>query len=294
VLATAVAACSVLGAAACSAGGSGSRSGAPISAVVAAYPVAEAVVRVGGHRVDVMNLTEPGAEPHDLELRPSQVDAIEDADVVFVLGDGFQPALEERAGQRDEGTVALLDEVGDRRAPQARDPHVWLDPVQYGELVDVVADELARIDPEHHGAFEANANRFHAEIDAIDERFASGLRACDRRTIVTTHAAFGHLAARYDLTQRSIAGKSPDEEPGTDRIADLADLAREQGVTTVFTETLVSPDLARTLAREAGGLRTDVLNPLEGLTAREIRRGEDWASVMERNLTALRRALGCS
>jgi zinc transport system substrate-binding protein len=281
-------------AAACgSADSTGDGDDAAISAVAGFYPVAAAVTRVGGERVAVTNLTPAGVEPHDLELRPSQVDAVEDADVVFVLGHDFQPAFEARADQRDGRTAVLLDELGDGGGRLARDPHVWLDPVRYGELVDVVADELGRADPGHRATFTRNAARFRAEIDAVDARYRSGLRECERRTLVTAHDAFGHLAERYDLTEEGVAGISPDEEPGADRLADLADLVRDQGVTTIFTEELVSPEIARALAREAG-VRTDVLNPLEGLTEAELRRGDDWTSVMDRNLGRLRRALGCS
>jgi zinc transport system substrate-binding protein len=273
---------------------SGSNEGGRPSAVAGFYPVAEAVSRVGGDLVDVTNLTPAGVEPHDLELRPSQADAIEGADVVFVLGHDFQPALEARADQRDGPTAVLLEELPDGGGRLARDPHVWLDPVRYAQLVDAVARDLGEVDAEHRRRYEANATRFRAEIEAVDGRYRAGLRDCDRRTLVTAHDAFGHLAARYDLTPQAIAGISPDDEPGAARIADLADLVRDQGVTTVFTEELVSPEIARTLAREAGGVRIDVLHPLEGLTPREARRGEDWTSVMDRNLDKLRRALGCS
>ena len=116
----------------------------------------------------------------------------------------------------------------------------------------------------------------------------------ERRIIVTAHEAFGHLASRYDLVQRGIAGIAPDQEPDAARLADLADLVERKGVTTIFTEELVSRRVADALAREAGGVRTETLNPLEGLTEREQRRGEDWASVMLANLGKLTRALGCT
>ncbi len=112
--------------------------------------------------------------------------------------------------------------------------------------------------------------------------------------MVTSHDAFGYLAARYGLEVEGIAGLSPDAEPDPARLAELADLAEEEGVTTIFTETLVSPDIAETLAREAGGLQTAVLNPLEGLTEDEVDAGDDYFSVMRANLETLRQGLGCT
>ena len=110
---------------------------------------------------------------------------------------------------------------------------------------------------------------------------------------MTAHEAFGWLATRYGLEQHAIAGIAPDEEPSADRIAELADLAEQDGVTTIFTETLVSPRVAETLAREAGGLKTKTLNPLEGLTDDDVAAGADYISVMRDNLQSLRAALGC-
>ena len=273
-------------------GGTGDVADSRIPVVAAFYPVAEAAQRVGGSCVSVENLTPPGAEPHDLELTPDQIDTIQDAAIVFVMGRGFQPGLEDAADQRGGPTVKLLDEL-ELEGPGASDPHVWLDPVRYTEVVNAVARELTRAAPECRRQITSNAVTFTAEIDVVADEYADGLRACDRRTIVTAHDSFGHLARRFGLEQVGIAGISPDEEPNASRLADLADRVLRDGITTIFTEELVSPRVADALAREAGGVRTATLNPLEGLTEAQARRGEDWASVMRVNLATLRAALGC-
>jgi zinc transport system substrate-binding protein len=266
-----------------------------VKVVAGFYPVAEAVRRVGGDRVAVQDLTPAGAEPHDLELTPDQVDAIQDAALVVTMGDGFQPAVEHAADEREGPTVALLDTRALRAvAARGNDPHVWLDPVAYGDLVGAVESALARVDPAGKDGFARRAARFRSEIDAVGASYAAGLRSCTRRTIVTSHDAFGHLARRYDLEQEAIAGLSPDAEPSGARLAELADLVERRGITTIFTEELVSKRVADALAREAGGVRTATLNPLEGLTERERTRGDGWASVMRRNLAKLRAALGCT
>jgi zinc transport system substrate-binding protein len=265
------------------------------------YPVAAAAERVGGGRVSVTNLTPAGAEPHDLELTPKQVDAILDADVAFVMGRRFQPAVEASARQRDGPTVALLGRLpidpgtkprneGD---PDALDPHVWLDPVLMRAIVREVQSGLTQADPGGRSTYAANADRYVAELDALDARYRTGLANCRRSMIVTSHAAFGHLAKQYGLRHEGAVGLSPDAEPDPQRIAELADLAEREGVTVIFTETLVSPRIADTLARETG-VDTDVLNPLEGLTAKEADRGETYVSIMDANLAKLRHALGCT
>ncbi len=233
--------------------------------------------------------------------RRNERDAIDDAKLVVVMGHGFQPAVERAASTRSKGTLELLSKLPIGAAgkqvkegdPTALDPHVWLDPTLMRAILDAVTGALTRVKPAHRAAFEAHAATFDAELDALDGRYRAGLANCTRHVIVTSHEAFGYLAKAYGLQQEGVSGLSPDAEPDAKRIAQLTDLVRRLGITTIFTETLVSPRIADTLAREAG-VKTDVLDPLEGLTRKEVKAGADYVSVMDRNLSKLRAALGCS
>jgi zinc transport system substrate-binding protein len=257
--------------------------------VAAFYPVAWAAQQVGGDRVQVTNLTPAGAEPHDLELNPDQIDGLLGADLAIVMGKGFQPAVEDAAGQRDGVTLRLLDRLPTKR----NDPHVWLDPVLMQKIVEQVRASLTKADPGGAKVYARNAAALDIRLRSLDARYRDGLTRCARKEIVTAHEAFGYLAGRYGLVQQGVAGLAPDAEPDAKRIAQLTDLVRHDGVTTVFTESLVSPRIADTLAREAG-VKTAVLNPLEGLTDQERSRGDDYLTVMDANLAKLRRALGCT
>jgi zinc transport system substrate-binding protein len=283
-VALAVAALAVVGA--CSRGREQApSSSAAIDVVAAFYPLAEVATEVGGGRVRVTNKTPPGTEPHDLELTPKQVDLIEGADVVVYLGRHFQPALAEAAKRSKGEKVDALPE-------DPTDPHVWLDPVRMAAIVDRVAAALAKADPTAASTYDANAAAYKGGLASLDAEFAAGLKGCARTRIVTAHEAFGYLATRYDLTQTAITGLSPESEPDPKRLAELADEVKADGTTTVFTETLVSPKVADTLAREAG-VATAVLNPLEGLTPDEVKAGQSYVTVMRSNLATLRTALGC-
>ena len=282
--------------AACS-GGEGADDGRP-QVVAAFYPLFEAAQRVGGDRVQVRNLTPAGSEPHDLELNSRQVDQIEDAAVVLFLGRGFQPALE-KAAERAQGTkVDVLSGLGNLRPAGAGDdklevdPHVWLDPTLLKAIVGEVTAALATADPANRATYEANGRAYSGELDELDAAFTAGLANCDRRVMVTAHSAFGYLAGRYNLSQEAIAGLEPESEPSPQRLADLARKVRADGTTTIFYETLVSPKVAESLAREAG-VRTAVLDPLEGLSDEDAKAGKTYVSVMRENLAALRQALDC-
>jgi zinc transport system substrate-binding protein len=271
---------------------------ARVRVVAGFYPLYEAVQRVGGSRVDAVNLTPAGTEPHDLELTPRQVDEIEGADLVLYLGGGFQPGVEEVA-LRSEGdaidaleNLSLLPGIPEGGEEEGMDPHVWLDPGLLGRMVERVEAALSAIDPGGKDAYAEASAGYRRELGLLDDEYGRRLRGCARRVFVTAHAAFGYLAKRYGLTQEAIAGLSPESEPDAQRLAELADLVRATGTTTIFTETLVSPKVGETLAREAG-VTTATLNPIEGLTEEELEAGETYASVMRDNLETLAGALAC-
>jgi zinc transport system substrate-binding protein len=246
------------------------------------YPLAFAAQELGGSAVHVVNLTPPGTEPHDLEPTPSDVRELKSADLVLLLGHGFQPQLEDAAGDGDNA-VDLLDTPGLNRFAND-DPHVWLDPVRYELIARRIGDELS--------APTRSVQRFVARLKALDGEYRRGLANCARHDIVSSHEAFGYLAQRYGLRQIPITGLSPEAEPSPKDLSRVVGLIRSTHATTVFFETLVSPRLAKAVAAETGA-RAAVLNPIEGLEPSEAERGEDYFSLMRSNLAALRTALGC-
>ena len=250
--------------------------------VASFYPLAYAAEQIGGPDVDVENLTPPGAEPHDLEVSPQDVADLRSADLVLLLGRRFQPQLEDAAGSGDN-VLQLLDTPGlDVHADG--DPHVWLDPVRYAKVVARIGEALRR---------PAAAARLEQRLHDLDAEFHAGLAHCRRHEIVTSHEAFGYLAERYGLDQVAITGLSPENEPGPGKLQDVVDLVRERGVTTIYFETLVSPRIAETVARETGA-KTAVLDPIEGLTEEEAAHGDDYFTLMRMNLVSLQEGLGCS
>ena len=251
------------------------------SVVAAFYPLAFAAERLDPTG-DVTNLTPAGAEPHDLELTARDVERVRDADYVLYLR-GFMPALDDAV----DGQANALDLLADADVLDdegAVDPHVWLDPRRYAAMVERIADELGTADA---------AVALVAELERLDRDFRRGLASCERRTIVTSHAAFGYLAAAYGLQQVSLTGLTPEAEPSARALERLVAKVEDSGATTVFFEPLVSSELAETVAREAG-VATAVLNPLEGLTDDELAAGVDYFDVMRDNLGALRTGLGCN
>jgi zinc transport system substrate-binding protein len=262
--------------------GSSSDASGSIEQVVAGfYPLAFAAEQTGGPNVEVNNLTPPGVEPHDLEVSSDDVRALQSADLVLLMGRDFQPQLEEAAERGDSEVLELLDTPG--LDVHGEDPHVWLDPVRFETLVR----RIAAAEGDEHAA-----EPMVRHLEALDRDFRRGLAHCRRHDIVTSHEAFAYLGERYGLHQISVLGLSPEAEPSPGELSHVIDRVRASDATTVYGEELLSPKLTDTVARETGA-RTATLNPIEALTPSQEDRGEDYFTLMHRNLAALRKGLGC-
>jgi zinc transport system substrate-binding protein len=269
--------------------------------VASFYPYAYVAEQVGGTHVEVDNLTSPGVEPHDVELKPRQVGAVQDADLV-IYQRGFQTAVDGAVDQADRSgddvldvaSIVQLDETTaeDSDEDEAHaDPHTWLDPTTMITVAHEVEKRLSDADPDHASDFAANAQRLDRELTRLDTAFSDGLKTCRTRTIVTSHAAFHYLAERYRLTQVPIAGIDPTNEPSPAQLATISSLVKREKITTIFAEELVSPAIAETVARETGA-RTATLDPIEGLG--DNGGDETYLTLMRRNLDAIRTANGCT
>lgn len=266
-----------------------------IQVAAAFYPLQFVAERVAGDHADVTNLTSPGGEPHDLEPSVKETAEIAGADLVLYQR-GFQPAVDDAVEENATGDVLDVTSVVDLVPfrdhgveSDEDDPHFWQDPLLLADVGDAVATQLARVDPDNRDAYEDNAADLRSDLEQLDQEYADGLTGCERDTIVVSHDAFGYLQ-RYGLTMEAILGLSPDSEPTPADLARLQDLIEEDGITTVFSETLASPETAEALARDTG-VRSEVLDPIEGLS--DDTADEDYLSLMRRNLSALEEANGC-
>ncbi|MFE2010725.1 metal ABC transporter substrate-binding protein [Streptomyces sp. NPDC059491] len=287
----------------------GKGSGGKLDVVASFYPMQYLAEQIGGAHVAVDTLTKPGVEPHDLELKPKQIGTLGEADVILYLK-GVQPAVDEAIAQAgvantvDAATLTTLEEHGaevghdhaaeeehghDHGSEAGADPHIWLDPVKYAEVAKGVGTALQKADPAHAADYAKNTDALVKKLADLDTAFENGLKTTATRTFITTHSAFGYLAERYHLEQEGITGIDPESEPSPARIKELQDIAAKDKVSTVFFETLASDKTAKTLAGDTG-LKTDVLDPLEGITDKS--KGDDYIEVMRSNLAALQKALG--
>ncbi|MBT2478244.1 metal ABC transporter substrate-binding protein [Streptomyces sp. ISL-94] len=306
--ATALTACS-------GAGASGGEDG-KLDVMASFYPMQFLAEQIGKDHVKAGTLTKPGVEPHDLEITPKQTAQLGEADVVLYLK-SLQPAVDKAVAQSgvknvvdaatltrlevhgtsghdhahegEEGHAAGEGEGHEHGSEAGEDPHIWLDPVKYAEVAKGVGAALEKADPDHAADYKKNTDDLVGKLTALDTEFKDSLKDTATKTFITTHSAFGYLAERYGLDQEGISGFDPESEPSPARMKDLQAVAKAENVTTVFFETLASDKTAKTLATDTG-LKTDVLDPLEGITDKS--QGADYFEVMRSNLKNLQKALG--
>lgn len=280
---------------------------------VSFYPIQYLTEAIGGDHVSVTSLTPADQEPHDYDLSGKEVTSTLEGASLVAYVEGFQPSLDKAVTQVNGPTVLDLsskvdlkhhegmedeeehaDESADEGAHKeadhdadSLDPHFWLDPVRMKSAATAIEEALATADPDHAEDYKTNLETLTSTLDGLDSSYQGGFSQCERKTFITSHAAFGYLADRYGLTQTSISGIDPEQEPSAADIAAAKKAVEDTGSTTIFTEELVSPETAEAVASETGAT-TAVLSPIESAPE-----DADYAGAMSANLDALRTALAC-
>lgn len=272
-----------------------------IRIVTSFYPLSYITTMIGGNLVSVINLVPAGVEPHDFEPSPRNLVEIGNADTLLYNGASLEPWVkkwERSTKSRPMHTISMSDVLMEQSVSLIEndgvvDPHFWLDPVIMKSEVEIIHSILVQADPSHKELFDNNALIFLSTLDTLDQRFRAGLSSCSLRDIVVLHDAFSYLARQYNFTATSIEGISPEGEPSPKDLVRIINLVREKGVKYIFFETVASPKFSELIAREVGG-STLVLNPIESLTPNDVQSGEDYLSIMEKNLNNLRKVMVCN
>ncbi len=270
-----------------------------IQAAASFYPLYYFSQQIGGDKVDVINLTPAGAEPHDYEPTAQDIAKIENAKLLVLNGGGLEAwGSDIKQNLQSKNTVivtvgeGLTNQQVMEEGENMTDPHIWLSPPLAKEIVDKITNGFIQIDPANKDYYQSNATALKAKLGDLDMQYRQGLASCQEKNIITSHAAFGYLATAYGLHQVPITGLSPDAEPSPQQLADIVKFAKANNVKYIFFESLVSPKLSNTIASEVGA-KTLVLNPIEGLTNEEISQGKSYFTEMESNLANLQTALQC-
>ncbi len=281
-----------------------------IKVVTSFYPLYFFTSEIGGDKTSVSNLTPSGAEPHEYEPTARDMALIESSSLLVLNGGGLESWGENVKSNLDknktkfivagEGLITKkMEEQGEHEENTDEnhnndgiDPHIWLSPALAIQMVDKIESGLSLSDPKNSSYYKSNSEILKNKLSTLNEEFKNGLSTCKDRNIITSHLAFAYLASNYGLNQVSIAGLSSEEEPSSKEMIEIAKFAKANNVKYIFFESLISPKLSETIAKEVGA-QTLLLNPIEGLTEEEINSGKDYFSEMRNNLTNLKIALQC-
>ncbi len=267
------------------------------------YVLGNFVENIGGDTVSVSIITPPGIEPHDYEPTPSDLISVGRSRLFIYNGAGFDPWADKLVLSLNQGkatpvtVLAVSEHLNDQalvreNGANAPNPHYWLDPILAIKEVEIIRDMLIEKNPSATRSYQENARVYIEKLTNLHREYEAGLHSCGLRDIVVSHNAFVYLGLRYTINTIPIAGISPEDEPSVKKIGEIAQVARVKGIHFIFFETTASPKLAETIAREIG-IETLVLNPIETLTEADHQAGEDYISVMKKNLNNLRKALSC-
>lgn len=281
---------------------SNANSNSTITVATSFYILEEFTKQVGGDYVTVV--TPPGSSGgHSYSPTPQDVAALLNSDIFILQGASFDPWAEKLISDfesQDIPVIKITDYLGLQELDQEyadeedtfNDPHTWTDPIRAIQTIEIIRDELVKLDPKHTNEYTANANNYIEQLRMLDTEYAAGLEACSIDTAVVAHEAFGYMAGRYGFHIEAIAGFSPDSVPSANHLAELNTIIKDKHIGYVLFETLTTPDVAESLANDVGA-KTLVLNPMEGVTADERQAGENYLSIMRKNLETLELAMNC-
>lgn len=263
------------------------------------YPLYFLTKEITGDSAEVINLTKTGGEPHDYEPNTKDIMTIENSQLLIVNGAFFESWLskfDNEINPNNKQILKVAENLADLKFEEdgtlETDAHVWLDPVLAQKEVELINEKLKAIDPSNAEIYQENAEKLLQKLTDLHNGFKLGLANCQNDKVITSHAAFAYLAKRYGFQQIAIQGLNPDEDPSPAKIAATTKLARKNKVRHIFFETLVSPKISKTIAKEIGA-ETLVFNPIEGLSIEEEQSGKNYFSIQRENLANLRLALNC-
>jgi zinc transport system substrate-binding protein len=268
-----------------------------VRVIASFFPLYDFAKNVGGDRAEVSVMVPAGIEPHNWEPTPRDIADAENADMIVYNGAGFErwvSAINAKFAVDTSIGIQLMQGAEEGvHEESGLDPHIWLDPVLAKQQVEAIRDGFVQIDPVNSGYYHQNAQRYIAELDSLDSFIRSNLSNCELRDFIAFHNAFSYFANRYNLTQHSIQGISPEGDVLPQRIQEIKDLAATLGINVIYAEDLIDPRLANVIAGEIPNGQVLVLSPIEGLKREEIEQGLGYIDKMMEDVQNLKVGLKC-
>jgi zinc transport system substrate-binding protein len=277
----------------------GSSTQAKIKVVASFFPIYEFVKAVGRDKIDASVLIPVGTEPHDFDPTIQQIQNVQSADILVYNGAGMEASWINKTNPKfsvDSSKGMKLLAGNDPAIHAPTDPHIWLDPILAIHQIENIRDGLIKVDPTNTAYYNQNAQKFIGQLKSLDTSIRSQLSNsnCAKRDFLTFHQAFGYFAKEYGLNQHSIhQGLTPEGEILPQRLGEIIKLADDLGINIIYSEDLIDPRSAQTIAQEIPNGKVMVLSPIEGIKPEEQKAGIGYLNKMNQDIDALKVGLQC-
>lgn len=243
------------------------------------YPIYDFTKKIGGEKISVYNMTKAGAEPHDFEITSKDMANLSKANLFIYNGGGMEHWVDTiKEALKDIKYINTSSNINENNL----DPHFWLSPINAKIQMENIKNGLIEIDSENKNYYESNYNLYANRLTELDEKIKTSLSDIKNRNLVLTHPAFGHFCKEYSLNQIAIAR----DEANPKAMAEIIEFIKSNNVRAIFYEEFSSSKLVDSIAKETG-IKILTLNPIESLSEENIDSGEDYFSIMEKNLISL-------
>lgn len=274
-----------------------------IRIIASFYPLYEFASNVGGDKAEVSSFVPIGIEPHDWEPSTSNILELKNAQLFIYNGVGMEPFVKKLIDSGEYTNVKFVetskgitliksDDEHDDETQLVYNPHIWLDPILAKHQVTMIKDAIIESDPKNKQYYEDNADRYITKLENLDLKIRNELANCKKDTFVPFHNAYTYFANRYGLNVFPLSGISPESEATAAELQQFVDFIKENQIKVIYSEELIDPKLAQTLANEVGA-QVLTFSPIEGLTNEELQNNMTYLQKMEQNLESLKVGLEC-
>lgn len=285
-----------------------------INVVTSFYPLYEFTSNVGGDKINVDVLIPPNVEPHEYELKPSDMVKILESDLFIYNGAGMEPWVHNIIEHNEINVLDASNNIELIKSEQHHhetheeknehekeekehgeyDPHIWLSPINAIIQVENIRDKLIELDYENEEYYTENANEYIMKLNELDEKIKTEINPekCKRNEIVITHATLGYFCKEYGCEQIPLSGITPEAEMSINRITEIMHEIEGKDVKVIFFEEQVNPKTAEVIANELG-IETMIFNTIHGITEEDRNAGKNYITLMEDNISKLKYALEC-
>ena len=255
---------------------------------VSIYPLKEFAEKIGGDKVAVTCLVPENMEPHDYEPKAKDFGSLMKSRVFVYNGLGMETWVDKVNEVIKDKNVVIVDSstgVEVRKEEEAVDPHIWLSLKNAEIQSENIKNTLVQLDEKNKDYYEENYNKFKEELETVYNEYKPKFDTLSKKNFITGHAAFGYLCRDFGLTQKSVENLFAEGEPTPKQLEDLVKFCGENNIKTVFSESLASPKVSQTLAKE---VKAEVV-PILTLESKED--GKNYIEAIKYDLDEIYRCL---